>query len=400
MLFYLKELLTKDDNWNVIDYNAWKNQRFENPWWILVNKISKEVPRDLTGKARSHWYWKNVTQNAIKYRVALVFVFLLIIGFANNWFGQPETLSFIGGLIALIGSAWLTIQGVVKQLFRNQATKEMQAEHANDPLQMYTDRFEEVVQGKKVAIFIDDLDRCEVEPTVKLLEGVQTLFKGLKVLYVMAADGQWLVNCFDKKYNAFEEITSEGQTIGNQFLQKTFQLIVDVPKINKNQIRTLLRKNLNTEEIIEVANETVPYTETEIKNTNSEEELRIMAAKGNQESKQMATKRIEEVIQDKSSELEHYILAFQRDNFMPLNPRQIKRIINLYTMKTQELGLSAVDSEDISQEMILKYILFSNEYPKYNAQLKREYFEDEEYFPIELREAIKPLTPDIIREYF
>ena len=405
MLFYLREFLTKNDNWHVVDYNAWKNQRFDNPWWILVNKVSKEVPRTNSDKARSHWYWKNISQNAISYRVAFVLALLLIIGFANNWLGQPETLSFIGSVIALVGSAWLAVQGVIKQLFKKQAMHQAESEHANDPLQIYKDRFEEVVKGKKVAIFIDDLDRCEVEPTIKLLEGIQTLFKDSKVLYVMAADGQWLVNCFDKKYSDFERITSDGQTIGNQFLQKTFQLIVDVPKINKEQISSLLNTYVGDSSNYEATTEeekALPLFDImDVKMAKSAQEIRGMTGSTNisSEVKQAASERLEELIEEDSKKLEHYILEFQKSNDLPLNPRQLKRIINLYTMKSQEFAISGV-TNDITQEMILKYVIFSTEYPKYKNQLnqiKPDQFAKEKP---EIMNLFKPLTPSQIKEYF
>ncbi|GAA5036894.1 hypothetical protein GCM10011506_32620 [Marivirga lumbricoides] len=408
MLYYLKEFLTKEDNWNVVEYNAWKNQRFENPWWILVNKISEEVPREATElnnnyESRSHWYWKNISQNSIKYRVALVIAVLFIVGFANNWFGQPETLSFVGGLLALIGSAWLAIQGVIKQIFKKQALNELQIENVSDPLEIYKDRFEKVVKHKKVAIFIDDLDRCEVEPTIKLLEGIQTLFKDSKVLYVMAADGQWLVNCFDKKYEDFKTITPKGQTIGNQFLQKTFQLIVDVPKINNDHITKLLEGYLGVSQKTEQPSsmETPKFDLSDVKMATSSEDLRSItgSTSSSAETRKYASERLEETIEDEIQDLEHYIFAFHKENNLPLNPRQIKRIINLYTMKSQEFAITGVTNE-VNQEMILNYILFSTEYPKYRAELDNlNKTEFSEKYP-QMIELLSPLNIEQIKMYF
>lgn len=403
MLYYLKEFLTKEDNWNVVEYNAWKNQRFDIPWWILVNKISHDISSISDRKFHlidnsPHWFWKNISQHSIKYIVATVVAIIFIIAFLNNWFGQQETFSFLGKLLALVGSVWLAIQGVIKQLFKKQALNELQTENVSDPLEVYKDRFEKVVKHKKVAIFIDDLDRCEVEPTIKLLEGIQTLFKGSKVLYIMAADGQWVVNCFDKKYKDFESLSPQGQTIGHQFLQKTFQLIVDVPKINKQQVTILLRKNLKQEDFKQEKERISEYSSADIEGAKTVEQLRDISRTGDDQAKQKATERIEEVAQENSKELEHYILTFQKDNHLPINPRQIKRIINLYTMKSQELSTTEV-SADITQEMILKYVLFSTEYPAYNAEIKRLTFEEIE-IPPEVIVFIKPLTIDIIKEYF
>ena len=54
-----------------------------------------------------------------------------------------------------------------------------------------------------VAIFIDDLDRCKGSTVVELLEGVQTLFRDAPVVYLVAADRDWLSDSYAAEYGAF-----------------------------------------------------------------------------------------------------------------------------------------------------------------------------------------------------
>ncbi len=58
------------------------------------------------------------------------------------------------------------------------------------------DRFkkltENVIAGKRNIIFIDDLDRCQGAYVIELLEGIQTLFKAAEVVFIIAADRDWL----------------------------------------------------------------------------------------------------------------------------------------------------------------------------------------------------------------
>lgn len=399
MLHYLEEMLT-EDHWYVVQYNAWKNQRFEDPWWILVNKVSQEVPSssNIAGSnhlSESHEYWKLKQSNSITYMGAIVTSVLLMIGFKYKVFG--DDLAFYASILALVASVSVTVNGVLKNIFKKKSLTELQMKTANDPLEPYKKRFEEVVKHKKVAIFIDDLDRCEVDATVKLLEGVQTLFKDTKVLYVIAADGQWVSNCFDKKYKDFESMVPAGQTIGNQFLQKTFQLILDVPKLSKEKIEQYVKLKLNRtnkeEEHVEIA-----YDIEEIKAEKSISKLSEYTKKGDAKSRKAATEQIEHVIEKDAPELEHAIIEFHKDNELPLNPRQIKRLINLYTMKMQELNNNLV-LDQLTSEQVLKYIVFATEYSKYNYELNSGTTEDFRKTHPEIVELIKPLTPELIKEY-
>lgn len=60
----------------------------------------------------------------------------------------------------------------------------------SDPMQKIKDHFKGLIKNLNgfnynVAIFIDDLDRCNADFTVRLLEGIQTLFKDKGVLLII-----------------------------------------------------------------------------------------------------------------------------------------------------------------------------------------------------------------------
>lgn len=401
MLFYLKGFLESEE-WSVIEYNAWRNQRFAEPWWFFVNKISKEVPRlsDKGVMSRSHRSWKNRMQYSIMYIGAFITSVLLIFGFSNDVFGNTDNLTFYASIVALIGSLWVSVNGAVQNVFKKKSFAEYQAKNANDPLEPYKERFNEVVKDKKVAIFIDDLDRCEVDATVKLLEGIQTLFKESKVLYVVAADGHWVANCFDQRYEGFDGLTENGQSIGNQFLQKSFQLIVDVPRMNKRQVEKLLKKHLNRDQGISSSSDEIHYAEEEIAKIDNADMLRDIAAKGDESTRRAATARVGNTSKKEEEEFEHFILEFHKNNDLPLNPRQLKRLINLYTMKTAELTNSQVSSSEVSKEVIMKYVLFSTEYAACNQKIRSlseaEFLEKYE----EILDKFDGLTYDIMKSYF
>ncbi|MEP5611891.1 MAG: P-loop NTPase fold protein [Cyclobacteriaceae bacterium] len=399
MLYYLEGFLKKN-KWTVVQYNAWQNQRFEEPWWILVNKVSKEVPKEATDAKNqyssiSHRYWKSKLQYSIAYIGAFVTSVLIVIGLANNLFGDSDNVAFYGSILALLGSLWVSVNGALQNIFKKKSFSALQIKNANDPLEPYKKRFADVVKHKKIAIFIDDLDRCEVEATVKLLEGIQTLFKESKVLYVIAADGHWVSDCFDDKYTKFSGLVPNGQTIGNQFLQKTFQLIVDVPKLSRKQQDLLLKKYLGRADEAEITETDEEEIEVEISQTKTVRGLSEAAAKGGAKARKRAAEKAEEIIEEQK---EHYIQQLIEQDLVPANPRQMKRLINLFTLKIQELLISGVLGE-VGEENVLRYILFSTEFPEYNYAVQNKAEQDFAKGHKEIMKDLGDLTPDLIKEY-
>jgi hypothetical protein len=88
--------------------------------------------------------------------------------------------------------------------------------------------------GRPIAVFVDDLDRCQADYVVKLLEGIQTLFRDPRVVYVVAADQRWLHACFERMYEPFAESVREpGRRLGSLFLEKAFEISVEMPRLSK-----------------------------------------------------------------------------------------------------------------------------------------------------------------------
>ncbi len=107
-------------------------------------------------------------------------------------------------------------------------------ESTRDPMEALTCHFNSLIRwiGQPVAVFIDDVDRCQGGYIVDLLEGIQTLFRDVPVTYVVAADRRWLCTSYEKAYETFAgSIGEPGRTVGHLFLDKIFQLSTSVPRL-------------------------------------------------------------------------------------------------------------------------------------------------------------------------
>ncbi|MEQ8530533.1 MAG: P-loop NTPase fold protein [Imperialibacter sp.] len=225
---------------------------------------------------------------------------------------------------------------------------------------------------KHLAVFIDDLDRCNIGSTVRLLEGIQTLFKDQKVLYVFSGDGKWITKCFECHYSSFVGLGTEGNGLGDLFLAKAFQMSISVPKMSSEAKSQYMRFLLNvTQKPIEDSL-TAAQTE-EIKVANSEQELSniIESSKSNPNTNQIelrknVSERLADI--DLKSELSHVLLQYEKD--LDANPRSIKRFINNYSLTRNALFLEGKTLTDISQADLIKWLILSSRWPSFAYGLK------------------------------
>jgi KAP family P-loop domain len=235
--------LPKADRWVVVTFSAWKHQRLEPPWWWLTTSLQQGATSALWSidrpRAVALWLWGGwwrVRDGWAGYFVAglsaVIAFFLWRAGFFGGDLSRiPDTAESVTKVLALVALAW----GAVKALNRRAAaagsgTGPGVLERTHDPLAMVRRRFARIVRTIRhpVAILVDDLDRCQPEYVVQLLEGIQTLFIEAPVAYVVAADGKWLADAFSTVYGIDE--TSEtrgasptGRSLGSLYLDKAFQ---------------------------------------------------------------------------------------------------------------------------------------------------------------------------------
>ncbi|MEQ6121596.1 P-loop NTPase fold protein [Reichenbachiella sp. MALMAid0571] len=396
MLNFLRKKLGKEE-WKIIDYNAWENQQFKDPWWILINAISEKASKEsFKGDFASHTRWKMGMQyrNSL-WALALIAIFIVsgIILFNSN---PNQTtgpgVGFYASIIGLVGSLISVITGLINNFFfksvSNEDLKERFTEH---PFKKIRQRFNDISKENDLAIFIDDLDRCESEPTVKLLEGIQTLFKDNRVLYIIAADGHWLIKCFDQHYKEFSSIAAPGHSIGEKFLEKSFQLKVTVPIPGKNALDKFYNKLIGSDSKAEIENEESPGNQQPA-NPVIQEDNSV------DQNPQESTEDIDKSEKDKVIEnLPQFLREFR--NVVPKNPRQLKRFINQYIITRATLKVEGVPLDDNPElnRKVVRFLIFSMEFPSLADQLKKGEITKNELFEKD-KDDIKKLLENIDEE--
>lgn len=213
-------------------------------------------------------------------------------------------------------------------------------ESSQDPFEYLSSHFKDIIGWIKqpVAVFIDDLDRCQGSYAVELLEGIQTLFKDANVFYVVAADRRWLKASYHATYDAFTETVKEpGRPLGYLFLEKTFQLSISLPRLSYDlQERYWLhliqiKQSENKDKLQIVRDE----AREKVKKLQTEEDIikEMQMASENpyydQALREAAIVRL--VAPEIEQRTEHTLKPLAR--LLEPNPRAMKRLVNAYSIQ-------------------------------------------------------------------
>ncbi|PWB50717.1 MAG: hypothetical protein C3F06_11660 [Candidatus Methanoperedenaceae archaeon] len=371
-LNFLSEELHGGNNdsspWVIVKFNAWQHQRLGHPWWSLMDTVFKKALPQVSGKQRSYimfneWKWR-LGPGWLHYSLSVVFLLIAIFLFfqmneqnsiesANNYIGMYS------GIIALVGAISSGALGLGRSLLPGSARAATTfMESTNGPLQAIKDHFCDMMEkmNQPVAIFIDDLDRCQVDYTVELLEGIQTLFRETEVTYVVAADKRWLCTSYEKVYNDFIDTVNEpGRPLGHLFIEKTFQFTVSLPRLSPKRKKDYWQHLMS----INKSKQKDQYkaridAQQRLKELRTEKEItQVLKMSSNdpiydQAIREAAIVRLAEKDVEENTE-EHILKQFA--DLMEPNPRSMKRFANSYgvqmamdimrggSMETEKLAL-------------------------------------------------------------
>jgi hypothetical protein len=232
----------------VVWFNAWEHHSRRPPWWLFLNGIYGSVtsarqtaplPWNVRLRIRARWWSWRVRSEWIPI-VAIVALGALLLKVVNL-----DTLTkVISGFLALAAAVYAIGKGFV---FGSTSAAEAYTKLTDDPLAPVVRLFNSIAGDlararRPLVVLVDDLDRCDAEYLVDLLEGIQNLFKGSPVTYVAAADRDWICNAFEKRYSDFSPRVGEpARPLGYLFLDKLFQISAGMPRLTQETQEQYLR---------------------------------------------------------------------------------------------------------------------------------------------------------------
>ena len=371
--FIRDDLRNRTPRWTVVEFDAWRHQRAGAPWWLLFTSVTQAAIRE-AGRPRVRWrirwlttYWRLLL---IKTELLALLAGILVVGllWSTGQLSKGDPLGVIAGALASIVAVAGGLQGLVRtSTAASKRGADAFLEQTRDPLATLADRFGHVIRilNHPVAIFIDNLDRCQSAYVVDMLEGIQTVLRDAPVAYVIAADRHWLYQSYLKVYEGYEEGVEPGRPLGHLFLEKSFQLSTTVPRLTAEDQQAYWDRLLapdGTDEAA-VAPETLSAIEDAFAERVTEGAIYQELDKWDRSPAEQRLARAAAVRRLSAPELEQHT-EHTLTRFAPLlepNPRAMKRLLNAYGVEraVQILEGHPRDLEDPRDTLALWVVLKS-----------------------------------------
>lgn len=397
---------TKDNNWVVVNFNAWEHERRNPPWWPLIEAVERDCSAYLAEEAgirpdgcilqqkfdafkslfksklrcplvrwklqKDRWYWWKFQADWMPVCLAFFMIGILtFLFFFDN--GSNTLLSNILKIFAgVVGAVFTFITATQNMIFGNKDNADYYFQLSNDPLGRIHNLFNNLIDGvdRPVCIYIDDLDRCHADFVVDLLEGIQSSFRHEKVTYVVAADKGWIRSAFETRYDSFKDrVGDAAQPLGYLFLEKIFQMSTPIPGmaayVKEEYFKHLLDNKTgekDVEEFTDNYNVKVESAQRSMEEALPEgataETIKTYVSNNLTPENVAAGVRI----LDKSPEAERQSKHFLID-FAPMlsgNPREMKRLLNAFAMRRT---LWLIETTTVSLEELFRWTIIEQSYP-------------------------------------
>ena len=380
---------TSEQKWLIVSFNAWLHQHIEPPWWSLMDSVYRNTRKELR-------WWDQIREFLWRLNfgrfllIITVVVMAWIIVFTLPWLLQniiapleEENQSFydllikmgelaknLGEILAFIVTVWGGVLVINRSLLLGAAKAAQEyKDRVLDPMNEIKKRFKKLIDRLKphrVIVIIDDLDRCHSNYVVDLLEGIQTLFREVPVIFIVAADRSWLNACYEQVYDKIKsQISRPGKSLGDLFLEKAFRFSTPLPGIPeelKRQYWDYILQLKPSEQKVEWENARRKAKDL-LSQAKSEGEIdrKVDSSRSQSFPERRAIREaaVEQlalpgVVERIEHSLQKYI------ELLEPNPRAMKRLANAYSAN---LALKYLSEVEIERHQLVLWTILSSRWP-------------------------------------
>lgn len=374
----------KNECWAAVQFNAWRHERRNPPWWPLIEAIYASRRHHMAQRNRKlsaallflRWHASNFWAVAGPYLIAIV-IFAITLAALIKLFGAGQGIDTLIKIVAATLSA-LGAFALFGRWFVHGSAKsaETHVEWSKDPMKRILGLFSVMAEKDEtpICVFIDDLDRCNKDYVIDLLEGVQSAFRHHNVVYVIAADKNWIRSAFEKRYESFNEhVSRPGQPLGYLFLEKIFQMSIPVPGIDDDMKQDFVNAKANgsvamrDESAIDHATGEHSVTDeadvleelNRSENVTADEVRGILKKNPTAKTKEKAA---EVYNRSETAREEQHELLGRYARYLPDNPRLMVRLVNTFTMR----NIIGFLEEDFftTDEVLARWLVLEQRYPE------------------------------------
>jgi peptidoglycan hydrolase-like protein with peptidoglycan-binding domain len=365
--------------WVVVEVDTWRSSQLSPAWWALLTHLRQGVRKSLPFWQRRSFDLRRIGREARRLWKVWLPPLLALVALGVIWLARADVgavmavittivafLALIGGL----GSRFLSLGSVQGARLHERLNDNPMGEVAAQILWL---RWQ---SPKPIFLVLDDLDRCNETFAVEVLDAMQTLLrapvnperkqtllhcwwrrlwfrepperepKRLPALVVLAVgDHRWLRAAYEHAYAVFSPYVSEpGRPLGHLFLDKLFQVRVELPHLGLEQMATYLSFLLGAE-LQPKSDGDGPGVEAEIQLAQERSDtgatslddagIAIVSSPGPataQQRQERASAFLEARRTDTRRELRERHLLEQYGDLLEPNPRAAKRFVMAYNL--------------------------------------------------------------------
>jgi hypothetical protein len=240
---------------HVVHFNAWEYSATEIVWPALVRKILKKLDEDVRWPWYKRWWTRlkwNLPRQLRRLWVPLVAAALVASVAIATAIWRDHT-NLAKAMVAAVGA--LSLGGLVKAAsdpiarwvtalfsesdYGRQIGYMEDIKHDLDTLEarLHKDGDPEGEVVGRILILIDDLDRCEPEKTVEMLQAVNLLLNFPSFIVCLGIDARIVTGAIERHY---EGLLGRAGASGYEYLDKIVQIPFRIPEPSEDEVKLFI----------------------------------------------------------------------------------------------------------------------------------------------------------------
>jgi hypothetical protein len=249
-----------------IVFSAWKYQDTKSSWAYLYQSLLDEYlhegeTKGLLGKIKNSpsKLWKLFKLNIVSHSIVPLLSIITAIWwifFVDDKFDMYyELFTFLGAVTVFqILYFYFRYSGTITTLFSNYFSKKdfsnflgLQAEVEDSITSLLRVWIKKADRNKKVVLFVDDIDRCNIEQILNIIDGLRVILDNdeinQRLIIITAVDERMLQRSLRYKYEQFEKGFEVG-SIFKEYLEKIFIVGLKLNPLSEEEIQDFLNNIL------------------------------------------------------------------------------------------------------------------------------------------------------------
>jgi hypothetical protein len=241
-------------------FNAWQYSDEDELWAAFLQSILNKIRYSLGSfrlpifKAKLFFrriQWENLPRLILEFlfRIIVAILPILIIDPISQQI-RPEAKQYLdlgGNITALLLAIWIVIKPIIDSIRKNLSINFSNFQRSSSYqehiafLDEFREHFSDIVLclpnkgNKRLAVFIDDLDRCSPERTIQVLDAIKLFVDVEGCVYILGVDVEVVQRAITYKYK--DDLIAQ-----REYLSKIIQLPFQLPPLTRAEMQEFLHQ--------------------------------------------------------------------------------------------------------------------------------------------------------------